>query len=58
MIYVRMDISKYKRYCFICKDTGEVFVENLFFANISDFETLNKLSRVNFTYDILLNFKI
>ena len=29
MIYVGIDISKYKHDCFICKDTGEVIVENL-----------------------------
>ena len=33
MIYVGIDISKYKHDCFICKDTGEVIVENLSFAN-------------------------
>ena len=33
MIYVGIDISKYKHDCFICKDTGEVIVENLFFTN-------------------------
>lgn len=33
MIYVGIDISKYKHDCFICKDTGEVIVENLSFDN-------------------------
>ena len=33
MIYVGIDISKYKHDCFICKDTGEVIVENLSFNN-------------------------
>ena len=33
MIYVGIDISKYKHNCFICKDTGEVIVENLSFTN-------------------------
>ena len=33
MIYVGIDISKYKHDCFICKDTGEVIVENLSFTN-------------------------
>ena len=33
MIYVGIDISKYKHDCFICKDTGEVIVENLSFEN-------------------------
>ena len=33
MIYIGIDISKYKHDCFICKDTGEVLVENLSFEN-------------------------
>lgn len=33
MIYIGIDISKYKHDCFICKDTGEVIVENLSFEN-------------------------
>ena len=33
MIYVGIDISKYKHDCFICKNTGEVIVENLSFEN-------------------------
>lgn len=33
MIYVGIDISKYKHDCFICSDTGEVIVENLSFKN-------------------------
>ena len=33
MICVGIDISKYKHDCFICKDTGEVIVENLSFDN-------------------------
>lgn len=33
MIYVGIDISKYKHNCFICNDTGEVIVENLSFDN-------------------------
>ena len=33
MIYVGIDISKYKHDCFICKDTGEIIVENLSFTN-------------------------
>ena len=33
MIYVGIDISKYKHDCFICSDTGEVIVENLSFEN-------------------------
>ena len=33
MIYVGIDISKYKHDCFICKDTGEVIIENLSFDN-------------------------
>ena len=33
MIYVGIDISKYKHDCFICKDTGEVIIENLSFEN-------------------------
>ena len=33
MIYVGIDISKYKHDCFICKDTGEVIVENLSFSS-------------------------
>ena len=33
MIYVGIDISKYKHDCFICSDTGEVIVENLSFDN-------------------------
>lgn len=33
MIYVGIDISKYKHDCFICKATGEVIVENLSFEN-------------------------
>lgn len=33
MIYIGIDISKYKHDCFICKNTGEVIVENLSFEN-------------------------
>ena len=33
MIYIGIDISKYKHDCFICQDTGEVIVENLSFDN-------------------------
>ncbi len=33
MIYIGIDISKYKHDCFICKDHGEVIVENLSFDN-------------------------
>ena len=33
MIYVGIDISKYKHDCFICNNTGEVIVENLSFEN-------------------------
>jgi len=33
MIYVGIDISKYKHDCFICNDAGEVIVENLSFEN-------------------------
>lgn len=33
MIYVGIDISKYKHDCFICSNTGEVIVENLSFEN-------------------------
>ena len=33
MIYIGIDISKYKHDCFICNDTGEVIVENLSFEN-------------------------
>lgn len=33
MIYVGIDISKYKHDCYICKDTGETIVENLSFKN-------------------------
>ena len=33
MIYIGIDISKYKHDCFICKDTGEVIVDNLSFEN-------------------------
>lgn len=33
MIYVGIDISKYKHDCFICSDTGEIIVENLSFKN-------------------------
>lgn len=33
MIYIGIDISKYKHNCFICNDTGEVLVENLSFEN-------------------------
>ena len=33
MIYVGIDISKYKHDCFICNDLGEVIVENLSFEN-------------------------
>ena len=33
MIYVGIDISKYKHDCFICKDTGEIIVESLSFEN-------------------------
>ena len=31
MIYIGIDISKYKHDCFICNDTGDVIVENLSF---------------------------
>lgn len=33
MIYIGIDISKYKHDCFICNDTGEVIVENFSFEN-------------------------
>ena len=33
MIYIGIEISKYKHDCFICNDTGEVIVENLSFEN-------------------------
>lgn len=33
MIYIGIDISKYKHDCFICNDTDEVIVENLSFEN-------------------------
>jgi len=33
MIYIGIDISKYKHDCFICNDTGEIIVENLSFEN-------------------------
>lgn len=33
MIYIGIDISKYKHDCFICNDTGDVIVENLSFEN-------------------------
>ena len=33
MIYIGIDISKYKHDCFICNDTGEVIVDNLSFEN-------------------------
>ena len=33
MIYVGIDISKYKHDCFICSNTGEIIVENLSFDN-------------------------
>ena len=33
MIYIGIDISKYKHDCFICNNTGEVLVENLSFEN-------------------------
>ena len=33
MIYIGIDISKYKHDCFICSDTGEVIVENFSFEN-------------------------
>lgn len=33
MIYVGIDISKYKHDCFICSNTGEVIVGNLSFEN-------------------------
>ena len=33
MIYIGIDISKYKHDCFICSDAGEVIVENLSFEN-------------------------
>jgi transposase len=33
MIYIGVDISKYKHDCFICNDTGEVIVENFSFEN-------------------------
>lgn len=33
MIYVGIDISKYKHDCFICDNTGEIIVENLSFEN-------------------------
>lgn len=33
MLYIGIDISKYKHDCFICSDTGEVIVQNLSFEN-------------------------
>lgn len=33
MIYIGIDISKYKHDCFICNDTGEVIVDNFSFEN-------------------------
>ena len=33
MIYIGIDISKYKHDCFICNDTDEVIVENFSFEN-------------------------
>lgn len=33
MIYIGIDISKYKHDCFICNDAGEIIVENLSFEN-------------------------
>ena len=33
MIYIGINISKYKHDCFICNDTGEVIVENFSFEN-------------------------
>ena len=33
MICIGIDISKYKHDCFICKDTGEVIINNLSFEN-------------------------
>lgn len=33
MIYVGIDISKYKHDCFICNNSGEIIVENLSFEN-------------------------
>jgi len=33
VVYVGIDISKYKHDCFICYDTGEIIVENLSFEN-------------------------
>lgn len=33
MIYIGIDISKYKHDCFICNDTGEVIVDSLSFEN-------------------------
>lgn len=33
MIYIGIDISKYKHDCFICDDAGEIIVENLSFEN-------------------------
>ena len=35
MIYIGIDISKYKHDCFICKNTGEVIVEKIGFREIS-----------------------
>ena len=37
MIYLGIDISKYKHDCFICNDTGDVIVENLSFKNTKHF---------------------
>ena len=37
MIYIGIDISKYKHDCFICNDTGDVIVENLSFKNTKHF---------------------
>ena len=37
MIYIGIDISKYKHDCFICNDTGDVIVENLSFENTKHF---------------------
>ena len=33
MIYVGINISKYKHDCFICNDLGKIIVENLSFEN-------------------------
>ena len=37
IIYIGIDISKYKHDCFICNDTGDVIVENLSFKNTKHF---------------------